>query len=533
MNLFFAKILTLTFFWASFAQAATHIVINSPQDGWDLRKQTVMNLSFTVHSIDAGINPKIVVFRNNNGWWPRVQEIAMNRGIATHIQNAIPAKYYCEDLYAIRIMDGDRTLAGPVHFNAGVGACSHTDKNKFVNLEANQFDLETFRPANQGDRDTCSSFAAAAALSAAYYRLKGVKVLLSQNFLHHLVKSGSYNDTPYYLYENQSSIWGGNNITDAFKIIKNYGAPSEVYAPYQFGNQLNDIRLRLGIGEMNWSQNPQLNRISQMSVDTFEYSEEHIPLLSRLMAHYRAKEAWFWRGALAKDTLKIESALRSGIEVVIGLSLQWKEVPQKAKTFNFDPTSRGGHMMLIVGYDKTDAANPYFLVKNSYGDGIVRMHYDVLLKNENPEIGYIQSVHDVGNNHPTRWFGQWNMKHDRWIGKLFIRRAYEMAQDRYSGYLRIGEYQHQNGQRYCAYGQWDATSKKLMMKINFDKPILNSWYDVKWDNAQPTVRVLAKDVCSPVASGQYFELNMSSNLHNSAWGHTIWNGISFNAEISR
>lgn len=529
----FAALLTLSFFWALTAQAVTNISINSPQDGWDLRKQTVMNLSYDVHSIDVP-NPKIVVFRLNNHAWPRVQEVPMDTTIGTNMQNVIPAVHYCEDLYAIRIMSGDRTLAGPVHFKAGTGACSNPDKNKFVNLENNLVDLLIFKPANQMDRDTCGSFATSEALSAAYRRLKGINLTFSQQFLHHLVKSGSYSSVPFYMYENQSSLWGGNNLTDAFKILKYYAAPAEVYSSYMSQGQLSDLAARLGTGNMLWHPNPQINRVSQINVDTLEYNEEHVSLFSRQMAMYGAKQAWIWRGPEATNTLKIEAFLRSGIEVVLGLDLKWKAVPQKAKTMHYDATSSaGGHMMLIVGYDKTDAANPYFLVKNSWGDGILRLHYDIIRNQTNSEIGVIESVREVNTFHPTRWLGAWEMKHDRWVGKLYVRRAYEMSQDRFIGYLRIGEYHHQNGQRYCAYGTWDTQAKKLMMKINFDKPILNSYYNVSWDPNRPAVRVLAKDVCAPEASGQYFELNMANNINRNAYGHTIWNNISFSAEIWR
>lgn len=529
----FAATLLLTFFWAISAKAITDIQINSPLDGFDLRKDTELTLTYTVNSNDEP-NPKIVVFRNNNNSWPRVQEIPMIKRPGGHVINAIPARYFCEDVYAIRIMSGDRTLAGPVHFWAGVGACSHPDKNKFVNLENNLVDLLTFNPANQMDRDTCGAFATSEALSAAYRRLKGINLTFSQQFLHHLVKSGSYNHVPFYMYENQSSLWGGNNITDSLKIIKYYGAPAEVYSPYMSQTTLAALAAGLGTGNMLWHPNPQINRVSQINVDTLEYNEEHVSLFSRQMAMYGANQAWRWGNYDATNTMKIEAFLRAGIEVIYGLDLKWKAAPEKAKTMLYDKdASGGGHMMLIVGYDKTDAANPYFLVKNSWGDGILRLHYDIIRNQTNAEIGVIESVREVNTHHPTRWLGAWQMKHDRWVGKLYIRRAYEMAQDRYSGYLRVGEYHHQNGQRYCAYGTWNAQANKLMMKINFDKPILNNYYSVKWDKDRPAVNVLAKDVCSPDASGQYFELNMANNVNRNSYGHTIWNNIRFPAEIWR
>lgn len=530
MKMIFYSLVKLSFLFALSANATTNIQINSPLDGFDIRNETKLELNYTINSLDAADQgAKIVVFRMNNHAWPRIQELPIDTGTGGHIKISTPARYFCEDLYAIRIMNGDRTLAGPVHFYAGAGACSNADRNKFLNLEENLIDLQIYNPANQKDRDTCGSFATAAALSAAYKREKGINILMSQQFLHHLVKSSSYGGVPFYLYENQASLWGGN----PFKIIKYYAAPSDAYAPYLTNTQMWDVVANLGLGNMYWNANPQLNRVPQLHVDLLEYDERHIPMYARQVAMYGATSTVMVRKALATDTNRIETWLRSNREVVIGLDLKWMPSATKAKTMLYNATSGGGHMMLIVGYDKTDSANPYFLIKNSWGDGVLRVHYDVIRNQTNSEIGYIESVREVNTFHPTRWFGAWNMKHDRWIGKLYVRRAYELSLDRYDGYLRIGEYHHQNGQRYCAYGDWDPQAKKLMMKINFDKPIQNNYYDVKWDPTRPTVRVLAKDVCPAEAQGQYFELNMSNNVHRNAYGHTIWNNITFPAEIWR
>lgn len=530
---FYRSLICLSFLWALSAQAATDIQINSPADGEDLRTQTTLELTYTVNDVDVS-DAKIVVFRMNNHAWPRVQEIPMNTRLGGHVQNVIPAQYFCEDLYAIRIMSGERTLAGPVHFNAGTGACSSTDRNKFLNMEQNMIDLLIYKPANQSDRDTCVAFATAAALSAAYRREKGVNILLSQNFLHHMVKSTSYSGQPFYLYENQTAIWGGNNLRDGFKILKHYAAPSDVYAPYMTNAQLRDLAGSLGLGGiMFWNANPAINRIPQLHVDLLEYNEQHISILARQLAMYGIKTTEYWRGKDATDTNRIENLLRAGREVIIGMDLLWQDAPKKAKTKIYNSTSSGAHMMVIVGYDKTDTNNSYFLVKNSYGDGILRLHYDIIRKQTNSEIGVITSVRDVNTFHPTRWIGEWQMKHDRWIGKLYIRRAYELAQDKVTGYSRIGEYQHQNGQRYCAYGSWDTQAKKLLMKINFDTPIQDSYYNIKWNPAKPAVFVLAKDVCGAEAKGQNFELNMANNINRNAWGSTIWNGYTFPAEIWR
>jgi hypothetical protein len=511
---------------------ATSITINSPLDKFDLRQEIALNLNYTVNQLDES-DAKIVVFRSNNNAWPKVQELPIAPSTqGTIMTDATPAFHFCEDDYAIRIMSGNRTLAGPVHFRAGVGACSSPDRSKFVNLENNMIDLLNFRPAHQRDRDTCGAFAATAALSAAYKRLKGHDVFLSQNYKHHIMKSIRLTRLPVFLYENESSFWGGNTVHDILKTLNHYPLPSEDYAPYQRQADLRRIVDQLGISNFNRNDDPRINRVTQHDVDLFEYEESHIPLQARQMAIYGVNSYRIHSVAEARDTNRIENYLKAGQEVIILLDLRWAAAAKRAKTMVYDASGTGRHIMVIVGFDKTDPANPYFLIKNSWADGILRVHYDVIRNQTFSDIGVIDSVRDHTLASASRCIGRWEMKYDGWRGELIIRRTLETKMNRLSGYLRIGEYLSDN-KRYCVYGTWDQTTNKLMMRINFTESNEDKEYNVIYNYSLPPVRVMAKSVCPEVATGQYFELNMASHINRNATGFGVWNNGSFPVEIWR
>jgi hypothetical protein len=94
--------------------------------------------------------------------------------------------------------------------------------------------------------------------------------------------------------------------------------------------------------------------------------------------------------------------------VLVGTGLYWKNLTSVPKTYDFAPTSAGAHLMLIVGFDKTNPHRPYFLVKNSWGEGVLRVAYEVFQKGAT-NIGWIKGVREPSWHHPSRWIGSWNI----------------------------------------------------------------------------------------------------------------------------
>lgn len=89
------------------------------------------------------------------------------------------------------------------------------------------------------------------------------------------------------------------------------------------------------------------------------------------------------QGESIKNTRFLESLVALGFDVVIGAWASWDEennrgILRPLLDSNGQPLVRGGHAMLMVGYDRQ---NQYFIVKNSWGlgwghAGYGHFHYD-------------------------------------------------------------------------------------------------------------------------------------------------------------
>ncbi len=525
---FFSALLMMLLPSISFAQSA---VIYSPTEGSDMSARRSLQVNFEVRR-QLYASDRFVVFRANNGNWNRVHEVKprfLDISTARRVQNLNPDYYFCYDTYAIRLMRGRDTLAGPVHFRAGAGACAG-DSSVFVNLENNQSDIRRFEGANQLNRDTCGSFGGVAALEAAYKRLKGIDVRLSTHYMHHIIKSSWLNDVPFYRYENQSSYWGGNDPITALKFLQFYPLPIERFSSYKSQDELTQILRTLGLPQLRWSGDPRRNFTTQDQIDRFEYSSLNISQRARANARYGVDSYSSHRAGDPRNVQRIENYLRNGEEVLFAVSLDWRDHPNQAKTKIYDSTANGGaHIMLIVGFDRT-GAEPYFLVKNSWGDGILRMHYDVF-RRSGGTIAVIRSVKDPNLHNASFWLGRWDMRHDRWDGTLTLRRNVEASLDASVSISRIGEYQSSNGNKHCVWGSTSNSSKKLKMWIDFDSTIQVRERRVRFGNS--VIRAFARNVCPKEKRGQYFEVDVNSRTALSGRGTTWWNGNPFPVSIRR
>ena len=91
------------------------------------------------------------------------------------------------------------------------------------------------------------------------------------------------------------------------------------------------------------------------------------------------------QGESIKNTRYLESLLHQGYDVVIGTWVSWDDkdndgVLDPVLDSNGNPIGRGGHAMLLVGYNR---AEEYFIVKNSWGrgwghDGYGYLHYNLI-----------------------------------------------------------------------------------------------------------------------------------------------------------
>ena len=119
--------------------------------------------------------------------------------------------------------------------------------------------------------------------------------------------------------------------------------------------------------------------------------------------------------------------LASGHELTWGFSCFVGKQPGNAMwTYNgpAKPDAQG-HSVLIVGYDRRDARNPYFIIKNSWGPtqvpgakGFTYVSYEFLQK-YGLEAAYITGI--TQRSWPElRFVGRWALHFDGWEGILDI-----------------------------------------------------------------------------------------------------------------
>lgn len=129
----------------------------------------------------------------------------------------------------------------------------------------------------------------------------------------------------------------------------------------------------------------------QSAIDAASYGIASYTIIDRLGG----------RGPSIANPAYIECVLSEGHDVVFGTQVAWGHPDRNGvldvvtDRFGNPLRSRGGHAMLIVGYDRTGPI-PYFVCKNSWGaakgnGGYYYLSYDYLI--EYAKYGYI--VHDI------------------------------------------------------------------------------------------------------------------------------------------
>ena len=487
---------------------------------------------------------RFVVFRKNGGRWDKVREVKPDWENEIRI-GISPNGYFCRDEYALRVMSGDQTLAGggPIYFTAGAGAFSGPADN-FVNLERFQIDLDN--PSNQFSRDTCGAFASASALEAAIFRETGEKIPLSTQYIHHINKSTWY-EPERYRYENQSSYWGGNDTHHVARLLEAYPVPTTALAAYLSQNDMTDIINRLGIGPFSWNSDPMVNTHEQKDLDRFEYDPRNVNPLAYHAARYGIENATLLGQGEIRDTAKIEGILKSGHEIFFSMKLNWEKSPVLAKTYIHKvpakPEDEGlEHLMTIVGFDKTDPAAPFLLVKNSWGDGIIRISYEAV-RREAISGAYITRTRRQTVSQHSKWLGRWDMVHDNhWRGELIIRRFAQVnSPPAPTGWVRIGEYRSRDSNKdFFVVGRFEDNGRALVFYIDFDRPIalIEKW--ITYDPAKPAVKAWVRpDSPLPgpgkaVPDGQRFEVSLErAKSDRAASGRTFWSNSWFDVRLTR
>ena len=254
---------------------------------------------------------------------------------------------------------------------------------------------------NQNDRGTCWAFAGAAALEAAYRRKYNMLIDVSEEYVFHMGKSFALNrdaaGAAVQPVENNSSLIGFQGSGDIVQKISENASPPEDTAPYlQTQQALLDILPVLGFAGVNAV-------MSQEDYDAVEFCEQHIPLLARVNARYRAT-GWASLGTNPSVTA-LENTIMADHEVICDAN---------------------GHVLLLVGFDRN---RQVFQAKNSWGEGkLIEIAY---ANDPTWQIGsgwYITDVVDptfVQNE--ACWLGNWRADVGNASFRIILRRSEDFA----------------------------------------------------------------------------------------------------------
>jgi len=146
---------------------------------------------------------------------------------------------------------------------------------------------------DQQDRGACWAFAGIAALEAAYRRMKGLNVGLSEQYLFHICKA---HESDF----GNHSLMGFQGSSDIIKHMERMRVPERIAAPYR--TQADMIANIPAAATLNASASS-----AQEQRDDFEFSPLHIPLASRGTARFGVKSS----GVLTNFTIAdLENVLR-------------------------------------------------------------------------------------------------------------------------------------------------------------------------------------------------------------------------------
>ncbi|MFN6513957.1 MAG: C1 family peptidase [Nostoc sp. CreGUA01] len=286
----------------------------------------------------------------------------------------------------------------------------------YVNLSAYQTGIK-----NQGDRTTCITFSAIAALEAAYKRAGYGDLDLSEQFLNHIGKTfwlhASWNEI---LAKGEDgsetqvgAFGGGGGVGYIENLAKGFKVPAESLMPYRTTEYTSADHPHLA----NLWNSPFWNKQRRMS--DFNLDPRFLPLAALNASKYYSVQSF--KRINAKSATDIELALAKGKEVVWDSLLANRAGPIWQPCSPGQPNCpRGAHSMLIIGYDRRDPdpTKHYFLVKNSWGGDYTKIAYGYLQYGS--KAGYIEAIKP-----PQRWYelafiGRWDINFDGWKGVLDI-----------------------------------------------------------------------------------------------------------------
>jgi Papain family cysteine protease len=282
----------------------------------------------------------------------------------------------------------------------------------FVDLRDQQTPIR-----NQGGRGTCFVHSTVAAMEAALKRAGYGDVDLSEDAFTYFVKLFWMNTEAAKVAggtENQVGGTDGGGAAENMAYMVGGLAVPEESAGWADGH---NYKLPFPWFNAHWT--------SQFNVNSWNLSPRELqPQTLRARRYFSVTS--FKQLSDGSNAAAIEAVLASGHEVTWGFSCCGKQ-PGNAM-WTYDGPAKAdtqGHSVLIVGYDRRDTRNPYFIIKNSWGPtkvpgakGFTFVSYEYLQK-YGSEAAYITGIAE--RSWPElRFVGRWALHFDGWEGILDI-----------------------------------------------------------------------------------------------------------------
>ncbi len=376
-----------------------------------------------------------------------------------------------------------------------------------VDLSADQTPVK-----NQAHRNNCFIHATVAAMEAAYKRAGYGNLDLSELFSDYMGQLFFLEtvemDGPFYTStlrvpdatERETSIQSDHAMSvETAEPCMRLAIPEELYMPYR--------PLPTNLGKHSDKNDPFW--ANQFTVSSFNLDPVNLPPLALSAPRYYQIRSIKWLPKEeARNPAAIEAVLARGHEVIWDFRLTGD---YSGRVWNYSGPAGDAppHRMLIIGYNRTDPENPYFLVKNSWGDVgvydtndcLTRIHYDYLQYGE--WASYIEKLVPPKPWPELKFIGRWNLTVGGRSGILDIYHLPGMMQKEFdhnpfqdeSGHplrdRRLGTF-YDKGDPNAAYRvNGTAQGRTLDLWIDFENPsarwdLLNGWkISLKLDSRQP------------------------------------------------
>jgi len=311
-----------------------------------------------------------------------------------------------------------------------------------ISLHADQTPIR-----NQGPRGLCVVHAVLGAVEAQYNREGFGELDLSEHYLQHVFKTRFLhnfvdNGDPHTAnnFENFLAVGGGGNVYGALPGLLKYPTSLESLRPYISdgdygnGNQMGDDPM------IQWDDRD--GSETQFEVNTFNPIQEQITIqkpgnltLTPLPQNAVENAVYGITGYQTvpnerlRDATWYEEQISMNREVIFACNFI-----SDTRDGIMYPDDKGpnqgdaGHAMLIIGYDRTDSDDPYFIVKNSWGgSGYLKWSYDWLTTDFDGRItqaAVITGVRDPNQTgfRPSLFLGRWKLMTNGVPSRLDIHR---------------------------------------------------------------------------------------------------------------